>query len=85
MIVSDLDAIGSMSVCRTFEAVGDLSLAHDIKEDILKFLLKRVKLAGNPSEEGEEADDDLKDATKHTVTCHEGVTGMLGMVDTAPL
>jgi hypothetical protein len=67
-----------MSVCRTFEAVGELSLAHEIKKDLLKLLLKRVKLASNPSEENEEADGDLNNTTKHSVTRYGGLTGVLG-------
>jgi hypothetical protein len=53
-----LDAEGWISACNTVEAVGELTLVHDVKNAFLK-LLKRAKLPSNPSEENEEADNDL--------------------------
>jgi hypothetical protein len=60
-VVSDSHSFELSSVSRTFEAVGDFSLPQDIKENLLKLLLKRVELAGDPRKEDEEADDNLKE------------------------
>jgi hypothetical protein len=51
----------------TFEAVRDFGLPHHIEEDLLKPFLKRIELAGDPSEEEEKPDDPFEDAAKHFV------------------
>ena len=56
-------------MARTFEAVRDFSLPNDIEEDLLKLFLKRIELAGDPSEEEEQDDYHLEDAPKHFVIC----------------
>ena len=49
----------------TLEPIAQLGLSHVVQQDLLQFLLRRVKLSSNPSEGNGQSHEDLNEGAKH--------------------